>query len=413
MVSAVVQDGNLTITGNAAPNEIAIYAGDNPGEILIAGATTTGDASGNTVVNGSHAPVLLTGVTGNIAVNLAGGDDRVVVTNVNLAGNLDVNLGTGDDELVIRGDTPTQADIDLNGTRVLTYDAVNIQGALRVTGAAGDDAFTLANAAVKGNLLLSAGNGDDRLVVQGQLANNQIGGSVFANMGYGDDVINAQNLNIAGKLTIQDTHAVTRAVVKLNGVQVGSDTKIDLSDLNDVVVITGAGTPETRFETRNLILTTHGGNDFIGIAGATTASAFINAGVGNDVVQSLGNRFSGSLVVNAQAGSDAVTLRNTTATNLQVQAPLGSNRLDLKLHDVNATNATIQSGNGNDRVEVTDSVFAKLALNLAGGDDSLFLCGITASELFNVDAGDGLDQIAQLGVNQLSNKNILNFDEEL
>ncbi len=87
MVSAVVQDGNLTITGNAAPNEIAIYAGDNPGEILIAGATTTGDASGNTVVNGSHAPVLLTGVTGNIAVNLAGGDDRVVVTNVNLAGN--------------------------------------------------------------------------------------------------------------------------------------------------------------------------------------------------------------------------------------------------------------------------------------------------------------------------------------
>src|SRR5688500_14821922 len=68
-VTTALNGGSLSITGDNANDNIAIVGTANPGEFVVVGRDGT---TVNGVANGS---VTIPGVTGNMAVDLNGGDD--------------------------------------------------------------------------------------------------------------------------------------------------------------------------------------------------------------------------------------------------------------------------------------------------------------------------------------------------
>lgn len=389
MVNAVVENGNLLITGDSAANQIAISSGQQAGQVVIQGATDTGTSSGNTRVNNQTGPVTLSGVTGNIIVNLGDGDDKVVLTNLNTTGLVELNLGAGNDQAIVRGTRPAHQDLKLNDDCELTHGTVNIGGALRINGQAGDDVITVNNAIVGGNLRVTGGNGNDTLLVRGQLASNRVGGSVFVDMGRGDDVVDIRGLRVTGGLNIQDRFAATRSTVFLAGVQVGQDVRVDTSDLNDTVKITNL--PGARFTARNVVINTYDGNDYVLVNQAVASNLHANTGAGNDVVQLQNSVFRYGVLINIGNGADRVMVNNIKADVLRLNTGNGPDTV--KIGNVDVRRAVIDTGNGPDNVEIIDSIFENLEVNLGRGKDRLKLTGVEVKDRFKVDGGDDYDKL--------------------
>jgi hypothetical protein len=94
-VSAVITGaGNLVVTGDGAANEIDV-AIDSTGQVSI-----TGNA-GTTVDIGNLATAQ---VSGDVRINLGGGDDVVSLYGVDSSApirNVSINTGTGDDSAIV------------------------------------------------------------------------------------------------------------------------------------------------------------------------------------------------------------------------------------------------------------------------------------------------------------------------
>jgi hypothetical protein len=84
--------GTLTITGDAAADDIAIFGTSTAGEITIQGR------NGTTVDGGASATI--PGVTGDLVIGADGGNDVLNLDNVYLAGDLTIETGDGDDAVV-------------------------------------------------------------------------------------------------------------------------------------------------------------------------------------------------------------------------------------------------------------------------------------------------------------------------
>ena len=99
VTAALTKNGNLEITGDNAANRIAVvYNGG-----LIHVESSDGNA---TVVNGTVNvdPAML---TGDLKINLKGGDDTVTVNlpNLTLPNNLKIDTGSGSDLVIVTGTT--------------------------------------------------------------------------------------------------------------------------------------------------------------------------------------------------------------------------------------------------------------------------------------------------------------------
>src|SRR5688572_11751446 len=86
-VTTSLNNGTLTVTGDADADMIAIFGTANPGEFTIQGNGTTVDGGTSATIGG---------VTGDLIIELENGNDVVNLNNVYLAGNLTVDTEDGD-----------------------------------------------------------------------------------------------------------------------------------------------------------------------------------------------------------------------------------------------------------------------------------------------------------------------------
>jgi len=120
-LTAVVTDGNLTVTGDDTANLLSMQEVGTSGQWKITGKK-------GTLVNGS--PIFLTApVTGDININLNGGDDGLTVSDGSIAGHLFITMGAGND-----------------GTTVAR---VTVGTFLHYEGSVGNDKLTLNNVVVQ------------------------------------------------------------------------------------------------------------------------------------------------------------------------------------------------------------------------------------------------------------------------
>jgi Ca2+-binding RTX toxin-like protein len=138
-VTAVLQKGNLIVTGDAANNGITITQLEN-GSFEVAG-------DGTTAINGQSlgTPAVFTGVTKNVKVDMKAGNDNVSLSDVIIPQNLVVDGGKGNDTIAL-------TDVDVR------YNAV-------LQGGAGNDSITATGVETRATLLVNGGNGSNTINV--------------------------------------------------------------------------------------------------------------------------------------------------------------------------------------------------------------------------------------------------------
>lgn len=405
-VAASVSEGLLTITGDNSNNSLAIYAGDVAGEVILAGATEDGTAANHTLVNGQVEPVTLEGVTG-IRLDLQGGDDTVVATNLNLAGDLTALEGSGNDRLFLFGNTPGAPLIDLNGEGALQYGAVRVGGLVDVQGGAGNDLLRVVNAEVGGSLSYAGEAGNDRFVAGGNLSRNSIGGSLTLAMGQGDDSIFSIGQKVAGDVIVDDSLATTRGHVEFRNLRAGGDVTVTASPVNDVVALEGA-----TIHADDVVINTGGGDDQVLVGLAALNSLSVETGTGDDTAIVRNLTVDTLIRVNTGADEDIVAVVSVVTDQLRVATGSGKDRIIVQFSDLNAIDAFFSTGYNDDVVDISHSTFSNLRVNAGDGADTLRLEGVTASQLFEYDGGPGVDAFYYSGQNQLSNKDVNNVDDD-
>ncbi len=237
-ITAAVQNGVLTVTGDNAANDVEI-AGNLSNRVTIAGFNQT-KVNGVAPVNGKSV-VTLTGIT-DVVVVTKDGNDRVVIK-----GNPDpvrfrdisVDSGTGDDVVEIRNVFATD-DINIitqNGKDRVTLLAVNVGGVgvdndqndivvntARTSSSAPDnDTVQFADVSVKRDVSIQTGADVDVV----QLFDPRVLTPVLAQF--------AQPTDIGDDLTIDTGDAGDR--VNLNLVNVADEINIELRDGNDTLSV--------------------------------------------------------------------------------------------------------------------------------------------------------------------------------
>ncbi|MEX2138936.1 MAG: Calx-beta domain-containing protein [Pirellulales bacterium] len=279
---SVDSNGKLTIEGTS-DDDIVTITGIPPG---VAG-------SGMYLVTtqqGSQLPQTqpVSGVTGDICVNLHAGHDQLTMNNAYVNGSIVIDMESGNDTVTLGNAdvVSTRADLDVDlGTDndVLNGKRIFIAGNQILVGGDGNDTmtfdgfaspFTLGTSAA-GNANWSTGNGDDTVHVIYAF----IVGAFAIDLGVGTD-----SLNIFGS-------AASGNVSFLGGTGIDSLTV------------------DTNFFDANLLLD----------GGADNDTVFLANGLGTDVG-----------TINTGAGANSVTIRNETTARLNIDTGTGADTVDVR-----------------------------------------------------------------------------------
>lgn len=142
-VQVRVEDGDLIIQGDNRDNNIIVT------ESLIGGRA-------GTTINGERRIFVPEGMTGDIVINMEGGDDFVRVelpgTNFHVLHDLEINMGRGNDILeLLQVKVPEETRIDMGSG----HDIIFIDGVM------GPNEFTRSE--FFGNFMVTTGSGEDLL----------------------------------------------------------------------------------------------------------------------------------------------------------------------------------------------------------------------------------------------------------
>lgn len=304
-VAIAVIDGNLLIKGDELGNQIAITAGEEPGQYVIRGLDGTmlhRVASIDPVepVLDSTAPpvsvLVVDGVRRNVRIGMGEGDDLVVLHDAGFRGNVGIGTDGGDDtvRVGVRVDSLTAA------ARPQLSDAI-------------DGTPDRPSVVIRGNLTIATGDENDVV----QIPSAQVVGHLRIGTGAGNDRVNLGNALSA---------ATAEAVLEMPPVTVGRGTTVELGAGTDGFVASGVRSPqgvavyggEGRDEIvlRNVQagarLTVDSGPgqvaDYVALTRVETRSALVKTGTGNDVVQIADSAF-GLLAVLLDDGDDKLSLR--------------------------------------------------------------------------------------------------------
>jgi hypothetical protein len=248
-VTAKISGGDLVIKGDSLANGITIAAGTTAGTVVVTGITAGGSA---TTVNGGTTAVTLSGFTGDLKIDLKGGDDNVSVTGLAVSDDGKIKAGRGADTVSV-SDTTFGDDFktDLgDGDDTLTLDSVTVTGRTKIEGHHGDDDTTITDSTFS-KLHVSLGRGDDTLTMSGTKAtvdtklNGKKGTNTFDNNGN----------NTLASLTVKHFNENTDGG--------SSSTGVDLSPVSAITeggqaTVTGSFTDSTVANTHTL---TVGWND--------------------------------------------------------------------------------------------------------------------------------------------------------
>jgi len=417
-VTAVVTGTNLTITGDGGDDTFLVSGdGTTDGAVTITGFTSSG--ANATLINGAPS-VSLTGVTGNVTINLGTGTtggatvsvadldvgrnlsitgnagdgntidvgtvaavttpSPVLSTNaVTVGGNLSIRTGNGDLDSVTIGATP------------LTGTDVTVSGDLTISAGSGDDTITELSLAVTRDETISAGSGDDTITIGGSTvaaAGVTIGRGLSISVGGGDDTITEASTSVArsesislgqgddsvtlGTPTLSVTasvlpavHAAAIAQIVADGdVAIGRDLDVQMGSGDSSLSATGVQIGDT------LLIT--GGGGFGGYGGG------FGGGYGGGYGGGFGGGFFGRL---ANTADDTITL-----------------------DDVTSQGAGIFTGfSTTDTVNIQGSTFSDLGVGLGSGSGSLSI-GTTTTSHSTILVGLGTaNTYTDLGGNSFTN----------
>ena len=388
-VTASIVNGNLILTGDAADDLFSIDP-ISPGIYVINGLGTT--------INGS--PSLTTSslpgrvVTGDLRINIGGGNDRV-------------NIGA----LVVPRDLLFQGGADGN---FLSMSGTNIGRHLTVTGSNGSDLAGLSFGAVGGNVTFKLGNGHNN---PGILASS-IGGNVSFVGGADTDIF---SLNITDDNTFVD---------------IGGNVQVNLGNGSNSVLLAasdGSGGVNGLLTIGGSLTITGGvATDSVGVQALQNGSK-INIG-GNVTINLNGGDNSTALTINAaesawnvggslklsgKGGIDALSTGGsinllTVGKNLSANLGNGNNTFELRGQTLVGRNLSIQGGTSEDHVLVTSTaapprILGKTSVSLGNGTGSVDLQGFYSGAVAVVTGSDGdtidLESATFLGAVSLSSGN--------
>jgi hypothetical protein len=304
-----VVDGNLIIETGDENDNVVVFGTGVPGQFDVA-------------INGAlH---LINGVTGEMRVNTAGGDDRIRLSNIYLAGDLVIDTGAGSDT------------IDLG---VLTFSVVSTAQDLMINLGEESDTLVGARIFVHGNQFVDAGAGNDQVTLAGTVEPFTLGtssaGATTIQGGEGDDVVKLVYSFIVAGLTVDGGAGVDS--IQMIGSAVSGPVTLNGGDHGDLIAL------DTNYFVSSVSLDGAAGDDRLLYANnIALAAAHLNSGAGND----------------------AIEVRNVTQRELRIAADAGSDRIDI--HSSLLENLFADLGDGDDRITLFGNL-AHGAVELHGG----------------------------------------------
>jgi hypothetical protein len=320
MTTYNVVNGDLVIEGDGGNDVVDV--------------TGTG-ASGVYVVTTLQGSQTVSGVVGNILVNLHGGNDHLTMNQVLVSGKISISTEGGNDAVRL-------------GNSALVSSGGNLEVDLGADG----DSLTTQRLYIAAKQIFNGGDGDDQIALAGSYINGVFvlgassGGATTVSGGAGSDNIEVRYSFIVGQWTF-------------DGGQGNDNIKIDTSACSSNVTVVGGTEQDV------LIVDT---NYFLG-------TVVINGNAGNDQL-----RFANSLgmpwaVLLGEEGSDWAGVANLTTSGLQ---------LDL--------------GGGTDTADIRGSSLDQFFAQLGEGNDSITLFGNLVRSLSDIDGGGGSsDRLLDLG----------------
>ncbi|MCU0877923.1 MAG: hypothetical protein MUF06_09080 [Pirellulaceae bacterium] len=373
-VSVSVSGGNLLVRGDNSSNQIAIVQLD-AGEYAVVGLN-------GTEVNGGTDPVVKSGVTNNIDVDLKNGHDVLGISNdIDFLEELAYEEGLELPDLELPEDAP---------------ECLTVPKHLNIKLGSGNDAAAV-GAKVGLRINADLGSGNDALWVEG----SKVGDDIIARGGSGHDYLYINKTKIAQMLDVNMGDGENGVYVDCT--QIGESAVIRTGKNNDYVYVV-----ESQIED-NLIVRTGSGHDGViagSIAGMAEAegeassggygievgnNVDIDTGSGDDYVDVSGD-IDNLLKVSTGSGHDEVYMYYVDAEDLV--AVLGSGNDYLSAYGVHVhDDALLDAGSGNDvayiRYSEVDDVLTAL---MGSGNDFLEICESWADKA-NLDGGSGKDEL--------------------
>ncbi|HYC00612.1 MAG TPA: hypothetical protein VEC57_15870 [Candidatus Limnocylindrales bacterium] len=232
-VNVSVFQGQLTISGDSADNDVTISGTASPSRYLVTG-------NNGTTVNGMGAPVTTDVANREVFIEMLSGSDTVSIVNATITRTVEITFGNGTNSLsmnnvvmnknlkLIMGlgtnsinfvDTeitePSKITTD-DGMDTIEFDNVEFRGGIFTKD--GNDIVTILNSHhvdPKGKLVVKTGNDQDDI----EITNADWEGKMLINAGTGNDLVTAGTIDVGVKAKITgagDTDTLTN-----NGGHVG------------------------------------------------------------------------------------------------------------------------------------------------------------------------------------------------
>ena len=248
-VGFVLNNGTLTLTGDADANDIAIFQQINngvptPGTFIVSGLHET------TINHNGSSSGYLTGVN-NISVSLGGSGDHLTLgfdstkppaSIFSLAGNLTIDMGSGENKVELKG-TAIGGDATINSGDL--YDQIAIRGSfsnnLNVNPNGGGDFVSVSDTSVQNDLNIAAGtdNGNDIVNV----SKTKVGHNAKIDMGPSTsdlfyDTLQIDHLTVNHDLTLlggagKHSYSITDSTIKdALFATLGGDDGINIANTN-------------------------------------------------------------------------------------------------------------------------------------------------------------------------------------
>jgi len=423
VVTAVV-GGNLTITGGVDDETIELEATATVGEYLIRG-------TGGTTVNGL-AEDTVTGVTGNVTVDLGGGlVNSFTSIEASLPGDLSYT-SSGDESGFIYGggfdfDDPR---VTLGGSLFLDYQGSTASGALNAASVVGDvvitgelagegDGFGLSSVDIGGDLTIDL----DLATGPFFLVNvNSVGGNVDLDLD-GDEaevIVNSEdfddditsNMIVAGdfSLTLGDgvLEGIIRRVDATGDVQVETgegEASIELNQVTsaaDISLTDNAGENDLFLTSSNaagdiLVQADNSSNEIRIIESTTGDDLRITGGDNGSLVIAQSIAVGDDLVLQGGAGDDILTFEVAVATStvgddLYARGRAGNDQITIRQVDV-ADRMRVGGGGGDDSVTIlATNVGRSTLVSLGQGVNDATIDGLDGGRSLSV-YGRGVNTI--------------------
>ncbi len=266
-VTATVNDGLLQIIGDAEGNEI-IVAGRPDG-------TATVFAVGDTTINGSSDPFIVTTQLDDVDVRLNAGDDNATIQGLVLSQSLRVRTGVGDDTTFVHHS--------------------EIQRFEQFAGD-GDDTLEFNNLYSRGSIVISGENNDDVV----SITNMAAGSTATVETGNGVDTVAIDNLGVKDNIDLNTGGANDQVI--MTGRVYGYRANLLLDQGNDSLSILPATSGETALFLRELNIQGGDGNDNIAMDASVTSSrkTVIGGDDGTDSIERAGARLRSDSISNIE-----------------------------------------------------------------------------------------------------------------